>query len=88
MKVKILEEDKEKINVELVGESPTLTELLAEQVWEQNGESSAIREHPFMKEPRIIVIGNNPKKLLEKAAESIEEQCTGLKEELKKAISK
>ncbi len=86
MNLKVLEEDKEKLKVEVVGESPTITELLAKKVWEIEGEASALREHPFMEEPKIVVIGNNPRRLLEKAAESIEEQCTEFKEEFKKGL--
>lgn len=85
MQVSVVEESKEKLKVEVKGETPTVTQLIARQVWEENGEAAAIREHPFMVEPKIVVEGSNPRKLLEKAAKAVEEQCDEFKDEFKRA---
>ncbi|MFH0829699.1 MAG: hypothetical protein V1887_00880 [Candidatus Aenigmatarchaeota archaeon] len=86
MQVSIVEEEKEKLKIEVKGESPTLTQLIATQIWKENGQAAAFREHPFMVEPKILVEGNNPRKLLEKAAKAVEEQADQLKDELKRAL--
>jgi len=86
MKLKILEEEKNKLKLEVGEETQTLTQLLAKQAWEEGGEAAALREHPFMVEPSIVVLGTNPEKILEKAATKLEEQCEELKESFKKAL--
>ena len=86
MKLNIVEEDKEKIKIELKGESETLSHLLAEQAWQEGAEASAVREHPFMVEPKILVKGKNPKKILEKAAGSLETQTDEFREEFKRSL--
>jgi len=86
MQVSVVEESKEKLKVEVKGESNTLTQLIAAEIWKLEGQSAAFREHFFMSEPKILVEGSNPKKLLEKAAKSVEEQTDQMKEELKRAL--
>ncbi len=88
MNLNILEEDKEKIRVEFKGDTGTIAQILAKIVWEEGGQAAAMREHPFMKEPEIIVVGNNPRKLLLKAADKVSESCDELKEEFRRAFSK
>ena len=86
MQVSVVEDSKEKIKVEVRGESVTLTQLIATQIWQEGGQAAAFREHPFMVEPKILVEGGNPKKLLEKAAKVVENQADELKDELKRAL--
>ncbi len=86
MQVSVVEEDKEKLKVEVRGESETLTQLVAAEVWKEGGEGAAVREHPFMVEPKILVEGANPRKILEKAAKAVEEQADEFTEELKRAL--
>lgn len=88
MNLKVLQEDKNMLKVEVGGETHTLTQLIAKIAWEENGEAAAVREHPFMIEPFILVKGTNPKKILEKAATRIIEQCDELKEEFSRALKK
>jgi DNA-directed RNA polymerase subunit L len=88
MNVKVLEQDKEKIKLEFKGESETLPQLLATQVWNEGGEAAAFREHPFMEEPKLIVRGSNAAKLLDKASTALEEQCDEFKEEFRRALEK
>lgn len=88
MNLNVLEEDKEKLKLELKGDTGTLTHLLAKIVWSEGGQAAAIREHPFMKEPVIIVVGSNPRKLLTKSADNIIADCDELKEEFRRALSK
>lgn len=86
MQVSVVEDEKEKLKVEVRGESVTLTQLIATQIWQEGGQAAAFREHPFMVEPKILVEGSNPRKLLEKAAKVVEGQADELKDELKRAL--
>ncbi len=88
MNLKVLEDEKDKLRLEIQGETPTLTQLVATQIWKEGGESAAIKEHPFMEEPKIIVLGSNPRKLLEKSLTALEEQCDELKAEFHKALKR
>jgi len=88
MNLNVLEEDKEKLKLELRGDTGTMTHILSKIVWEEGGQAAAIREHPFMKSPAIVVVGKNPRKLLEKSAANIVAKCDELKEEFRRAISK
>lgn len=88
MNVKVLQQDKEMTKIEFTDESETFPQLLATQVWKEGGEASAIREHPFTENPKIVVMGSSAAKLLDKASTSIEEQCDEFKEEFKRALDK
>ncbi len=88
MNVKVLEDEKEKLLLEFNDETETITNLLASQVWEENGKAAAVREHPFIENPKLVIIGRNPKRLLKKASASLEGQCEDLKEEFKRALEK
>ena len=86
MHVSAVEEDKEKLKVEVKGESAALTQLIAKQAWSERGEAAAVQEHPFMVEPKVLVIGKNPRKVLERSAKAIEEQCDEFKAEFRRAM--
>jgi DNA-directed RNA polymerase subunit L len=88
MNIKVLEESKEMMKIEFEDESETFPQLLATQVWKEGGEASAIREHPFTENPKIVVMGSNTTKVLSKADTAIEEQCDEFKEEFRRALEK
>jgi len=88
MNIKVLEDKKEKLLLEFEDETETITNLLATQVWKEGGEAAAIREHPFIEKPRLIVMGKNPKRALKKASVALEEQCDEFKEEFRRALEK
>ena len=88
MNIKVLEDSKEKLFIEFEDETETVTNLLATQVWKEGGEAAAVREHPFIENPKLIVMGGNGKKLLGKASTALEEQCEEFKEEFKRALEK
>lgn len=88
MNIKVLEDKKEMMKIEFEDETETLTQLVATQIWKEGGEAAAIREHPFLESPKIVIMGSNPTKLLDKAATSLEEQCDEFKEEFRRALEK
>ena len=88
MNIKVLEDEKEKLLLEFEDETETVTNLLATQVWKSGGEAAAVREHPFIESPKLVVMGKNPKRLLEKASTALEEQCDEFKENFRRALEK
>jgi DNA-directed RNA polymerase subunit L len=88
MNIKVLEDNKEMLKLEFEDETETLSHLLATQVWKDGGEAAAVREHPFIENPKIVVMGSNPMKILDKVATSLEEECEEFKEEFKRALEK
>ena len=83
MILKAIKSEKELLEIEAVGESHTLTQAIARAA--DGGDVAAVLEHPFMAEPKIIVSGANPKKILEKAAEKVESDAEEFGAEFKKA---
>jgi len=88
MKVEIKSKEKDQIRIEVSGESHTLTQLISANIWEQGKDAAAIKMHPFLLEPEIVVHGSSPEKILIKAAKKIEEQCDEFKAEFIKAMKK
>lgn len=88
MHLEVVEQEKDMLKIELKGESNTLTQLIATQAWQKGGEAAAVQEHPFMEEPKIVVMGSNPKKILEKSAVAIQDQCDEFKQEFTRALEK
>jgi len=88
MNIKVLENKKEKLLLEFEDETETVTNLLSTQVWKSGGEAAAIREHPFIENPKLVVMGKNPKRLLTKSSTALEEQCDEFKEEFRRALEK
>ena len=86
--LEVVEEKKDLLKLEFRGETNTLPQVLATQIWQENGEAAAFQEHPFMESPKLVVRGSSPKKLLEKAAKAIEDQCDEFKEEFQRALKK
>ena len=88
MNVKVLENEKDLLRLEFEDETETLTQLLATQVWNEGGEAAAIREHPFIEKPKLVVKGGKVGKILLKASTALQEQCDEFKEEFKRALEK
>lgn len=86
MNIDVLENKKNKIKLEFKGEDAYLPHLFATECWEKNGEATARREHPFLAEPKLIVKGTNPGKILKRAAKSIAGKCDELSIEFKKTV--
>ncbi|MFH0929489.1 MAG: RpoL/Rpb11 RNA polymerase subunit family protein [Candidatus Aenigmatarchaeota archaeon] len=88
MNIKVLESEKDLLKLEFEDETETITNLLATQVWNEGGEAAAVREHPFIEKPKLIVKGSKPEKLLLKSTKALQEQCDEFAEEFKRALDK
>ncbi len=89
MKLNILENSDNKVNIEMVGESETLANLLRKNLWDVGVEQATfIREHPYLSMPKIIVYGKNPMKALDNAAQRIIDQAKDFQTEFERALAK
>jgi DNA-directed RNA polymerase subunit L len=88
MNIKVIEDTKEKLIVEFEDETETITNVLATQIWKEGGEAAAVREHPFIEKPRLVVMGSNARKVLDKAATALQEECEEFKTEFERALEK
>jgi len=88
MHIEVLENTKEKIKIELTGENSSLSQAIASAGWTIGGEIAAVQEHPFTEQPKLISLGSNGLKNLEKAAAKVVSDCEELEAEVKKALKK
>ncbi|MBI4018831.1 MAG: hypothetical protein HY364_01090 [Candidatus Aenigmarchaeota archaeon] len=83
MKVTVLEEEKEKLKIEL--DDLTFANLLNENLWKQKVDFAACNlSHPYLANPVITVKAKNPKKAVLDAAE----QALTDAKELRKQLSR
>lgn len=89
MKLKLLEKGKNKIVLEVSGETHTFLNLLRENAWKVGSrQASYMIEHPYLLEPKFIVRADNPKKILSEAAQRIIDQAKDFEKEFKRATSR
>lgn len=92
MDIKVVEDTKNKISVELTSEDHTLANLLRKTLWEDsNIDIAAYRmEHPLTGKPLLFVstVQGTPRDALKKAAEKIEKRGKELAELFKKELGK
>ena len=85
MKLVVLEKGKDKMVIEVQGETHTFLNLLRENAWKSGSkQTSYMIEHPHLSEPKLIIRGKYPKKTLDKAAQMIIEQAKEFERELKR----
>lgn len=85
MELKIIEEDKHRIVVQIKGEDHTLCHILKEELWnDKNIKAAAFRiKHPLVGVPELLVETNDkedPKKALAAAAKRLQKQFDSAKE--------
>ena len=87
MEIRVLRKDSDSMLVEFVGETHTLTNLIREELWNDNSvlEAAEVKEHPYLSEPKIFlrVKKGDPKKALAKALERIERKVEEFKRKVK-----
>lgn len=92
MELKKIKEDEKTLEIEMKGESYTLTNALRGELWEDKSVSEAaqIKEHPYLSQPKIFVKTSrgSPLTALEKATGNLIEKTKEFKEEFKKAAKK
>jgi len=72
MELTIVEKGKNKIKIEVKGETHTFLNLLRERAWQCGCEqASYILEHPTLSYPKLIVKAKNPVKVLVDSTQKI-----------------
>lgn len=89
MKLTVLEKSKGKMVLEVRGEDHTFLNLLKDKSWKAGSkQASYIIEHPNLSEPKLIVRGKDPKKILQKAAQMVSDEAKDFEKELKRVLKK
>jgi DNA-directed RNA polymerase subunit L len=89
MKLKAVERGKDKLVVEIAGESHTFLNLLRETAWSKGASHAAyIIEHPYLSEPKISVKGGNPKNILKNSAQSVILNAKDFQKEFSRALKR
>ncbi len=89
MELKVLERKKDKLKVEVMGESHTLLNLLRENAWKDKADqASYMIEHPYLSQPKIIIRAKNPKGVLVNSAQMIIDDSKTFSREFKRAMKK
>lgn len=72
MELRIVEQGEGKLVLEVGGEDHSLLNLLREACWQEGAEqASYMIEHPYMSQPKLIVYGKDPKRIMQNAAQRI-----------------
>ena len=73
MELKLIEEDKEKLKIEIKGEGHTFCNLLRDELWNDKSVKAAgyAIEHALMGEPRLLIEASNPVKALQGAIDRL-----------------
>lgn len=84
MKINVIENEKDRLKVEL-HDNMTFANLLNDFIWNQKGVvySSAVADHPYLSHPVLAVKGSGPRKLVLDAAQEIIADVKELKSQLK-----
>jgi len=87
--MKILKNTKTELEIEVTGETHSLCNVLRKTLMDDKSVDSAayVIDHPIVGEPVLYIKAKNPKKSLQKAAETVMSQCSefkGLVESAKK----
>jgi DNA-directed RNA polymerase subunit L len=86
MELKVLEKTKNRLKLEVRGESHTLLNLLRRNSWDAKADqASYMIEHPMLSQPKIIIKASNPKHVLSRAADMAVKQAQDFGRVFKKA---
>ena len=86
MELKVLEKTKNRLKIEVGGETHTLLNLLRRNSWDAKAEqANYLIEHPMLSQPKIIIKARNPKGVLSKAADMTIKQTQDFSKAFKRA---
>lgn len=72
MELTAIERGKEKMRIEVKGETHTMLNLIRENAWKAGAkQASYIIQHPYISQPELIVRSSKPAKTLQDAAQKI-----------------
>jgi len=88
MELKLITKKKEKLEVEVVGETHTFCNAIRKELWEDKSIQVAGYnfEHSLIDDPKLIVEAKNPVKSLKDAAERLKKKNKEFLTKFKKAV--
>lgn len=91
MELNIIEDKKNKMIFEIIGEEHTFCNALTKELWNVNGVKVAAYtiDHPLVGKPRLVVETDTsvePRKALKQAASNLQKKNADMADKLKKAI--
>ena len=92
MELKVLEQNENKLILELGGETVGFVNLLRKELWKDKSvkEAAYSRPHPYLSQPRVFITTNkgSPVSALEKTVKEIESILKNFKEAFNKTSKK
>jgi DNA-directed RNA polymerase subunit L len=89
MELTAIEKAKEKMRVEVRGETHTILNLIRENSWKAGARQAAyIIQHPYISQPEIIIRSKNPPKTLRDAAQIVADDAKAFSTAFKRAMKK
>lgn len=82
MKVNVIRNEKDLLEIEIPG-NETLTHLIARFC---KADAAAVREHPFLTEPKIVIHGQQPIKAVIEAIDDVISLLEEFKNHFKRAV--
>lgn len=90
MEIKVLKDEKDRLEVELTGETHTLANALTEECYTDSKVASATYaiSHPLTAQPKFTIITKTgtAKKALKDAADRLEKEASDFEAKFKKAV--
>ncbi|MCD7781385.1 MAG: DNA-directed RNA polymerase subunit L [Methanosphaera sp.] len=82
--MKFLEDEENKVILEVTGETHTICNIIRKRLMEQDNVSAAAYEitHPLIGQPELEVHGSNPKESLITASNTVKEEVAEFKDTL------
>ncbi len=90
MDVNVKKSGKDTLNVEIVGDSHTLSNLLRDELWNDSAVTFAAYEkkHPYLGNPMLVVKGKDPMKSLKGAIKRSQDNISVFEKQFVKACGK
>ena len=89
MELTVTQKGKEKLRVEVRGETHTMLNLIRENAWKAGAKQAAyIIQHPYISQPEIIIRSKNPQKTLKDAAQMVIDDSKEFMVAFKRAMKK
>jgi DNA-directed RNA polymerase subunit L len=89
MELTATEKGKEKLRVEVRGESHTMLNLIRENAWKSGArQASYIIQHPYISQPEIIIRSRSPVKTLQDASQKVIDDSREFSRAFKRAMKK
>ena len=89
MDLNVIEKKKDKLVIEVRGESHTLMNVLREKAWEAGAkQASYMIEHPNLSQPKLIIRAKDPKKVLKAAAQLVSAEAKDFERQFSRALKK